>query len=188
MSTAALISRADVLSLSLLCIVRERRLWLALLVAVAALNRETGVFIVLFYAVARPLNRQRLMTTLAYGGIWLAVFIGVRLYAGDGGRYWTVDKVFSSNLSKPWLAVFNVAALLGVFWWFAAAGFRGAPPFVQRVATVIPVYGAVVAVWGIWWEVRLLLPLMPLLLPLALSFLFKSESGALDDPSVALQP
>jgi hypothetical protein len=175
-------------SLSLLCIVRERRLWLALLVAIAALNRETGVFVVLFYAVARPLNTQRLMTTLAYGGIWLAVFIGVRLYAGDGGRYWTVDKVFSSNVSQPWLAVFNVAALLGVCWWFAAAGFRGAPPFVQRVATVIPVYGAVVAVWGIWWEVRLLLPLMPLLLPLALSFLFTSESGALDDPGVALQP
>jgi hypothetical protein len=174
-------------SLSLLCIVRERRLWLALLVAIAAMNRETGVFLVLFYAAARPLNTQRLMTTLAYAGIWVAVFIGVRLYAGDGGRYWTVAKVFSSNLSNPLLAIFNVAALLGVFWWFAAAGFRRAPPFVQRVAMVIPAYVAVVAVWGIWWEVRLLLPLLPLLLPLALSFLFTSESGALNDPSVAFE-
>jgi len=174
-------------SLSLLCIVRERRLWLALLVAIAALNRETGVFLVLFYAVARPLNTRRLMATVVYAAVWLAVFIGVRLYAGDGGRYWTVDKVFSSNLSQPWLAVFNVAALLGVFWWFAAAGFRRAPPLVQRVARVIPAYVAVIAVWGIWWEVRLLLPLMPLVLPLALSFLFKSESDALDDPSVAFQ-
>jgi hypothetical protein len=174
-------------SLSLLCIVRERRFLLALLVAIAAMNRETGVFLVLCYAVARPLSQQRLMTTLAYAGIWLAVFIGERLYAGDGGRYWTVDKIFSSNLSNPWLAVFNVATLLGVFWWFAAAGFRRAPPFVQRVATVIPVYAAVVAIWGIWWEVRLLLPLMPLLLPLALSFLFESESGAFDDPSVAFE-
>jgi hypothetical protein len=174
-------------SLSLLCVVRERRRWLALLVAIAALNRETGVFLVLCYAVARPLNKQRVMTTLAYAAIWLAVFIGVRLYAGDGGRYWTVAKVFSSNLSQPWLAVFNVAALLGVFWWFAAAGFRRAPPFVQRVAIVIPAYVAVIAVWGIWREVRLLLPLMPLLLPLALSFLFTAESGALDDPSVAFE-
>jgi len=174
-------------SLSLLCVVRERRLWLALLVAIAALNRETGVFLVLCYAVARPLNKQRVMTTLAYAAIWLAVFIGVRLYAGDGGRYWTVAKVFSSNLSQPWLAVFNVAALLGVFWWFAAAGFRRAPPFVQRVAIVIPAYVAVIAVWGIWREVRLLLPLMPLLLPLALSFLFTAESGTLDDPSVAFE-
>ena len=173
-------------SLALLCIVRDRRLWLALVVAMAAVNRETGVFLVLLYAVARPLNKQRLITTLAYAAIWLAVFIAVRLYAGDAGRYWTVDKVFRSNLSQLRLTVFNVAALLGVFWWFAAAGFRRAPPFVQRVASVIPAYVAVVAVWGIWWEVRLLLPLMPLLLPLALSFLFTSASGARDDPSVAL--
>jgi hypothetical protein len=27
-------------------------------------------------------------------------------------------------------------------------------------------------VWGLWWEVRLLLPLLPLVLPLALSALF----------------
>jgi hypothetical protein len=162
-------------ALSLLCIVRERRLWLALLVAVAALNRETGIFLVVFYAVARPLNKQRLMTTLAYAGIWLAVFVGVRLYAGDASRYWTIAKVFNSNLSQPWLAAFNIAALFGVFWWFAAAGVRRAPPFVQRVASVIPAYVAVIAVWGIWREVRLLLPLVPLMLPLALSFLFETE-------------
>ena len=174
------------ISLSLLCTLRDRRLWLALLVAVAALNRETGVFLVLLYAVARPLNTHRSVTTFAYAAIWLTVFLALRLYAGDDGRYWTADKVFRSNLSQPWPAVFNVAALFGVFWWFAAAGFRHAPPFVQRVAMVIPVYIAVIGVWGIWSEVRLLLPLLPLLLPLALSFLFEPASGALDDPRVSL--
>jgi hypothetical protein len=164
------------IALSLLCTLRDRRLWLALLVAVAALNRETGIFVVLLYAVARPLTRERFFATLVYGAIWLTVFLGLRLYAGDDGRYWTLDKVFSSNLSQPGLTVFNVAALFGVFWWFAAAGYRHAPPFVRRVATVIPVYLAVVAVWGIWWEVRLLLPVIPLMLPLALSFLWPSES------------
>ena len=172
-------------SLSLLCILRDRRLLLALLVAAAALNRETGVFLVLLYAAARPLNTQRLITTSAYAAIWVAVFIGVRLYAGEAGTYWTVAKVFRSNLSQLRLTIFNVAALFGVFWWFAAAGFRAAPPFVRRVAIVIPAYVAVIAVWSIWWEVRLLLPLIPLLLPLALSFLFKPTSGALDDSSAA---
>jgi hypothetical protein len=172
-------------TLALLCILRDRRLWLALLVAVAALNRETGVFLVLLYAAARPLSKQRWIATLAYAGIWLTVFIGVRLYAGDSGRYWTIAKVFSSNLSQLWLTAFNVAALLGVFWWFAAAGFRRAPLFAQRVAVVIPVYLAVIAVWGIWWEVRLLLPLMPLLLPLALAFLFEPASGPLEQASAS---
>ncbi len=174
------------ISLSLLCILRDRRLWLAVLVAVATLNRETGVFLVVLYAVARPLNKQRAITTLAYGAIWLTVFIGLRLYAGDADRYWTVAKIFSSNLSQLSLTVFNVAALFGVFWWFAAAGFRHAPAFVRRVAVVIPAYLAVIGVWGVWWEVRLLLPLMPLLLPLALSFLFTSASGAVDDPGVSV--
>jgi len=160
-------------SLALLCTVRELRLWLALLVVAAALNRETSVFLVLLYAVAKPPDRQRVMTTLAYAAIWLTVFIGLRLYAGDASRYWTLAKVFSSNLSQLWQTVFNVAALFGVVGWFAAAGFRHAPQFVRRVAIVIPAYLAVIAVWGIWREVRLLLPLMPLLLPLALSFLFK---------------
>jgi hypothetical protein len=172
-------------SLSLLCIVRERRLWLALLVAIAAMNRETGVFLILFYAVARPLNTQRLMTTLAMAASSAgSSACDTRVMAGATGRL----TKSSAATPQPWLAVFNVAVLLGKFWWFAAAGFRRAPPFVQRVASVIPAYVAVIAVWGIWWEVRLLLPLMPLLLPLALSFLFKSESGALDDPGVALQP
>jgi hypothetical protein len=173
------------ISLALLCILRDRRVLLALLVAVASLTRETGVFLVLLYAVARPPNRQRLITTLAYAAIWLTVFAGVRLYAGEEGRYWTVDKIWMSNLSEPWETAFNVAALLGVFWWFAAAGVRHAPPFTRRVAIVIPAYLAVVGVWGIWREVRLLLPIVPLLLPLALSFLFEPASGTRDDPSAA---
>jgi hypothetical protein len=137
------------------------------------------------YAVARPLNKERAITTAAYAAIWVTVFIGVRLYAGDGGRYWTIDKIFMSNLTQPWEAIFNIAALLGALWWFAAAGVRRAPPFTRRVAIVIPAYLAVVGVWGIWREVRLLLPMVPLLLPLALSFLFHTPSGALNDPSTA---
>jgi hypothetical protein len=176
------------ISLSLLCILRDRCRWLALLVAIAALNRETGIFLVLLYAVARPLNKQRVITTLAYAAIWLAVFISVRLFAGIANPYWTVDKVFRTNLSQLRPTVFNVAALFGVFWWFAIAGFRRAPPFVRRVAIVIPAYVAVIAVWSIWGEVRLLLPLMPLVLPLALSFLFAFSPSALDDPSAAFTP
>jgi hypothetical protein len=174
------------ISLALLCILRDRRLWLAVLVAVATLNRETGIFLVVLYALARPLNQQRAIVTVAYGAIWLTVFIGLRLYAGDADRYWTVAKVFTSNLSQLPLTVFNVAALFGVFWWFAAAGFRDSPTFVRRVAVVIPVYLAVIGVWGVWWEVRLLLPLLPLLLPLALSFLFRPATGAVDEPGVSV--
>lgn len=165
-------------ALALLCILKNRRLLLGLVIAVATFNRETAVFIVLLYAIAQPLTKSRLYTTAAYAAIWGTVFLGVRLFAGDADPYWTIDKIFVSNLFQPWLALFNITALFGVFWWFAIAGIRKAPPFVRRTALVIPPYLAVVAIWSIWREVRLLLPLMPILLPLALAYLFEPRSSA----------
>ena len=81
-------------------------------------------------------------------------------------------------MSQLWLAAFNITALLGAFWIFALFGLPRAPAFVRRSALVIPAYLAVVAIWGIWWEVRLLMPLYPLLLPLALSYLFEPRRDA----------
>ena len=165
-------------ALALLCILDNRRDWLALLVAIAAFNRETGVFIVLLYAAARPLTRETVVTTGVFAAMWLAVFMAVRQFAGEAERYWTIDKIFTANLSNPLLTIFNLTALFGIFWWFAVAGYRRAPRFVRRTALVIPVYVAVIAVWGIWWEARLLLPMMPVLLPLALSSLFTPAPDA----------
>lgn len=84
-------------------------------------------------------------------------------------------------MSQLWLAAFNITLLLGVFWIFALFGVLRAPAFVRRSALVIPAYLATVAIWGIWWEVRLLMPLYPLLLPLALSYLFEPRH----DPRLA---
>ena len=81
-------------------------------------------------------------------------------------------------MQQPNLAVFNVTLLLGAFWLFAALGWRHAPSFVRRTALVIPAYLITVAVWGIWWEVRLLMPLYPVLFALALSYLYQPRANA----------
>jgi len=159
-------------SIALLLILRDRRWWFALLVAVASLSRETGVFLVLLYVATAPIGWRSLRTAIAYLAVSGAVFVGVRLVQGDAERYWTLGRVLATNLSQPWLAAFNVTVLLGAIWLFAVLGFARAPLFARRAAAVIPIYAGAIVVWGIWWEVRLLMPLYPLVLPLALSYLF----------------
>jgi len=50
----------------------------------------------------------------------------------------------------------------------------------------VPPYLAVVAVWGIWWEVRLLLPMLPILVPMALSALFRPKMDSRATPLLSL--
>lgn len=164
-------------ALGLLAILHGRRGLFALLVAVATLNRETAIFLVAIFAVTSPLTRETAKSGLGYLCVWLVIFFGIRYLAGDAERYWSLERVFRTNLSQPSLAAFNIAVLLGIFWVFAALGFTRAPAFVRRSALVIPAYLGVVALWGIWWEVRLLMPLYPLLLPLALSYMFVPNKG-----------
>jgi hypothetical protein len=165
-------------SIGLLLILRDRPWWFVAVVAVASLSRETGIFLALLYAVAAPFNRRTLWTTLACLAVSGAVFLGVRFVLGGAERYWTLGRVLETNLSQPFLALFNISMLLGAVWIFAALGFARAPAFVRRAAVVIPIYLAAIAVWGIWWEVRLLMPLYPLVLPLALSYLFPPREAA----------
>jgi hypothetical protein len=165
-------------ALALLAILHGRRGWFAVLLAVATLNRETAIFLIALFAVTQPLTKDTVKAVAAYFAIWLVIFAGLRVLGGEAERYWTLDLVFRTNVSQLWLAAFNITMLLGAFWVFALLGVPRAPAFVRRSALVIPVYLAVVAIWGIWWEVRLLMPLYPLVLPLALSYLFEPRSGA----------
>jgi hypothetical protein len=160
-------------AVGLLLMLNDRRVWLGLLVAVASLNRETGIFLALLFAVTHSLTRRNILTTMIYVAVSAGVFAGVRWLGGEAERYWEVGRIWRTNISQPGLTLYNVTALLGVMWVFAITGFSRAPGFVRRAAIVIPVYAGAVAVWGLWWEVRLLLPLLPLVLPLALSALFE---------------
>lgn len=165
-------------ALGLLAILHGRRGWFALLVAIATLNRETAIFLIALFAVTQPLTKDTMKSVAGYFAIWLVIFVGLRFLGGDAERYWTIDLVFRTNVSQLWLAAFNITLLLGAFWVFALFGLSRAPAFVRRSALVIPAYLAAVAIWGIWWEVRLLMPLFPLVLPLALSYLFEPRRDA----------
>ena len=109
-------------ALGLLAILHGRRGWFAVLVAIATLNRETAIFLIALFAVTQPLTRDTIKTVAAYFAIWLVIFAGLRYLGGEAERYWTLERVFRTNVSQLWLAAFNITALLGAFWIFALLG------------------------------------------------------------------
>ncbi len=161
-------------ALALLLSYRQRRWWLAALVAVASLNRETAVFLPMLFAVTSPVTKRNLAACGGLFLIWAVVFFGIRYISGDGTRVWTLDSIWAWNRHPEhlMLATQNAIMLLGALCVFAALGFRHSPEFVRRSALVGAPYIVTVLIWGTWSEIRLFTPLYPVLLPLALSYLF----------------
>ena len=169
----------------LLAIVRERHLVLALIVLLSALNKETAVLIPLAFLVtgfganaggARvgPLGIEpaRVARFVGYVALWLAVFVGLRLLRGNAPQIHTIREILAMNTSsyKLTMTVLRGGLLFGFFWVFAALGLSRAPGFLRKTALVVPFYIATVIIWGIWAEVRLLMPLYAILVPLGLVF------------------
>ncbi len=162
-------------ALALLLILHKRHVALGVLIAVATFNRETAVFLVTLYLFTSDFSQRAWVRTATYGAIWAAGYGLVRWVGGDAERYWTLERVWRTNMSQPQLAAYNIALLLGVFWLLALLGWRHAPSFVRRSALVAPFYLVTVALWGIWWEVRLLMPLYPMLFGFALAYLVERK-------------
>lgn len=162
-------------ALALLAILNRRYGWLGALIGIATFNRETAIFLVLLSLVTSHRTREDWLRAAGYAAIWATVYGLVRWVSGDAERYWTPELVWRTNLSQPILAVSSLTLLLGAFWAFAALGGKHAPPFVRQAAWIVPPYLVTVAIWGIWWEVRLLMPLYPIVFAFALAYLTRAE-------------
>jgi hypothetical protein len=150
----------------------------------ATVNRETGIFISLAFAVTdasawrsmqvKAIPWSFLLRLAILFTTWLVIFLGLRYVRGPAAAAETIRGLQARNVTFESLmsTALNVTLFLGAFWVFAALGFFAAPSVVRRLSLIVPVYLGLIAVWGVWYEVRLLMPLYPILLPLGLSFLF----------------
>jgi len=165
-------------SIGLLCIRRQAYGWFAVVVAIATLTRETAIFLVCFFVATMPRGARHMRLAVGYAAVWAAIYMAVRWYAGEAGRYFDIATVWYENthrVDQLVMALINWGLWLGAFWFFAALGYKYAPPFVQRTALVLPLYIVTVLVWGFWTEIRLMMPTYPVLIPLALSYLFRAH-------------
>jgi hypothetical protein len=154
------------------------------LVVIATLNRETAVLLPLAYAALHlhDWRKPRIVGMAAvYFALWAAVFVGLRLALGPAPDQITVAQVFAANFGGGWNtseAILNNAFLVPA-WILAAMGYKAAPLPLKRLALVGVPYLGMLAVFALWNETRLLLPLFVLWLPLALRALeARMRSGA----------
>jgi len=177
----------------------QRRWWLVgVTVVLAALNRETGVFLPLALLlgsveIRRPIDGAALRaavgrreTRLAFAFVVLstAIFAGLRLELGGAAPVDALGDVIARNLQRNNLiaAAWSVPLFFGVGWIYAARGLARAPHFVRGIARVVPLYLVAFATWGWWREVRILTSLYPILVPLALAYCYTCRSAADEAP------
>jgi len=164
-------------ALAALFLCRRRLALFAFVVLLSAFNRETSLvlpFMYLFVFMKKGRFRKVALGSLLLLVLWIGAYLFVRNLQGQATHLYTLSEILAKNLRPKYLVYLflNLSLFLGVLWFYAAAGFGKAPVFVRRLSLVLPLYLVPVILFGVWKEVRLLIPLYPVLLPLALSFLF----------------
>jgi len=192
------------LALGLVCI---RRRWLGgflLVVFLAALNREAAVLLVVAagagtYAEVRENPSQDGVSVLRKVALWAgsalvvwgATMVSLRLLRGPATHVESVVALWARNTEAASLerAAVSLLLFLGPLWVLAVLGWRRSPSFVRWTAAMVPLQVALFAVFSLWHETRVLMPLYLVAIPLSLAFVFGgfSESnrgaGALRTPT-----
>jgi hypothetical protein len=144
-----------------------RDLWLIPLVLVGTLNRETTAMLPAVYLLARW-GREPLARVLSRTGIlvacWVAVYGGLLLLYGRR-EYYTDPVQLAHNFSSG-LPLFVVMLTFGAAWvapWLAG---KEAPELLRRNLWLVPPFVVLQCVVARVDEVRLFLPLAPILIPL----------------------
>jgi hypothetical protein len=183
----------SLLALGLLAIVRGRTGLVLLLTAIGSLNRETGVlvpFALLIDAIARR-SRKNLVMGLAGIVLSVVVFFTLRVTIGYAPQVFTLGEIWHWNRHPEAFrgAIQNVVLFLGgTGWILAACGFRRAPEFVRQTFWLLLFYVPMYLVWGLWLEVRLLMPLYPVLIPSLLSCLYRQTRGESQKTAAIIVP
>lgn len=166
-----------------LWLVWRKKFWLlAILVFVGTFNRETTLLLVgayflswlplpRFWQAFRPEYRKMWVWGIGLLGLWALVFGGLAWVYRDLPRTISVDGILAENL-KPanlMLTLRQWVLFLGVFWIFIGLGYRKSPSFVRRMSGLLLLYLVFLLPYALWFEVRLLMTVYPVLIPLGLA-------------------
>jgi hypothetical protein len=163
---------------ALILIVRHRSTLLACLTAIAALNSEAALLIPLLCLAVNPETNRAMAAACA--GVAAIVLIAIRLWVGGAWLSGTLAAIWQTNMAHLPTVALNITLLLGAVWVLGVMGYARSTAFLRRAAVAgVPAVALAVGVFGYWWDVRLLMPLYAMVVPLALVYL----SGAGDTNS-----
>lgn len=154
-------------------IVRDRDAWLAPVLVLATLNRETAAFLVVAYAFVRPLTWSRLARVVAFGAIWLTIFAGLRLLRGfEHYEYFQLFRNFEFlKLLPPVYDIYKrgyawfVVILTGPAFLVMLTRWSRIPPEARRLLAVAIPFAIVACTFSSIIETRIFIPLYALALP-----------------------
>jgi len=164
-------------TLGCLAVARKRDILFAVVLALAALNRETAGFLVLLYAAAAIGDPRRVRMSLLFAVEFAVVFAGLRLWRGfEHYEYWQFAKnlVFLKLLPEAYDPYYRSYAYFGLVIFAplalaAMCGLRRAPAFARRALWVALPFVATGLTISSIIESRIFTPLYPLLLPAAVA-------------------
>jgi hypothetical protein len=160
-------------TLGCLAAVERRDVLFALVLMVAALNRETAVFLLLIYVLLHGRDRRAWVPILGFAGVFAAVYVGLRAWRGvEHYDYWQLGRNIAFLTPLPpaydlykrffgWFWVLLLAPALLV----VTAGRRRVPPDARRLLLAVVPFAAVAVTLSSIIESRIFLPLYPLVLP-----------------------
>lgn len=168
---------------ALLATLKKRYLLILGITIVASLNRITGLFVPFIYllgtldmkATIEKINRKILSQFLKFIGlivVSISIAILLRYIQGFSASIHTISEIWKMNTSPYNLlvALFHITLFAGVVWIFALLGLRHADKFTRQEALLVPIYLVPVIIFGVWKEVRLLMPLYPIIISLGLFY------------------
>lgn len=155
---------------------KTRHLWL--LVALASLNRETAILIpaAMFIHASQgfkvPDKADRVAIAAALLS-WVLMYGLLRYLCGQAAHVLSLSAILYINTRPSSLArlAFNGFMVLGFWWLLFWKGLFSSSSFIKRSWLILIVYAPLVLIFGVWFEVRLLLPLYPLLVATCLAFI-----------------
>jgi hypothetical protein len=160
-------------------IARRRRWALAVILVLAALNRETSAFLVLLFGLSAHWCKRHVLWTGALAGLWALVYVGLRLVLGFVPySAWNLrQNLVFMGLSRHGLLRSGFDPYTRIYAWLFVLLLLGmAVPIVRTwgrqprmvraaVGVVTPVFVVVAMLWSSVIETRIFTLLLPMLVP-----------------------
>tara|TARA_A100001011_G_scaffold240255_1_gene248244 strand:+ start:5496 stop:6497 length:1002 start_codon:yes stop_codon:yes gene_type:complete len=178
--------------LAFILVYNKRFYWLIPLTIFSSLNRVTGIFIPIIFLITQldfksllklsfgSFDNKILMKTSFLFLISFLTIILVRYLRGNVSHVYTIFEIFKLNIEIQNIIIAFVFNILfaGIWWLLAFKGLKIMDEFHLRLSVVFIIYLIPLLIFGIWKEVRLLMPFYPLVISLGLFYLshtFKFE-------------
>jgi hypothetical protein len=139
------------------------------LVLVGTLNRETTAMVPALYLVARWGRRpmgQVVWRTAALVGAWALIYLSMVWVFYGRREYYCEVMMWRTNV-ESWTPTIQVLLVFGVMWVLAFAAAKRGPLLLLRALWLLPPFVILHYLVAMVREVRLFLPLAPLVIPLA---------------------